>query len=76
MADDVHWYHPGEPEQIPCAGEFEGREGVRKFFEAAMGNLENLGQEIERCITRDNQVALIGQESYRVRSTGKKYFTR
>ena len=76
MAADVRWLHPGEPDQFPYAGEFVGREGVRQFFEAALDNLENLGQEIESCFTQGDQVALIGQETYRVRATGKQYFTR
>lgn len=76
MDDDVRWWHPGEPDQFPLAGEFIGREGVRQFFDAAISNLENLGQEIESCFTLGDQVALVGQETYRVRSTGKEYFTR
>lgn len=76
MSSKVRWWHPGNRAQIPFAGEFTGPEGVQQFFEIVMSNLENLGQEIDDCISRDNQVAVFGHESYRVKPTGKEYFTR
>jgi hypothetical protein len=76
MADNVRWIHPGDKNLIPFAGVFVSPDGVREFFNQAISSLENLGQKIDSCITQGNKTAVIGEESYRVVSTGKTYFTR
>jgi len=73
MSEDIVWLHPGDPEQIPFAGKFEGKAGVVQFFETAFARIEVLEQTIFSFEASGDKVLVVGYEHMRVKDTGKEY---
>jgi ketosteroid isomerase-like protein len=73
--DSVVWLVPG-PSIIPFAGRFEGKEGVRRFFRAAVDTLDVLDQKTIESFAEGDRVLVTGYEHMRVRATGKEFTTR
>jgi ketosteroid isomerase-like protein len=74
MADDVIWAHPVY-EEIPFARVFKGHDGVREFFEQAIGSLNVLDQQLYKLVSDGDTVVAIGSERMEVKATGLEYFT-
>jgi ketosteroid isomerase-like protein len=71
-SDDVTWHVP-EMENVPYAGNISGRENVVDFF-ARLGEAEeNLTMEPTEFIAQGNKVVVLGNFSWRVKSTNKEY---
>lgn len=73
MSEDMVWMHPGNPEQIPFAGKFEGKAGVQQFFETAFARIDVLEQKIFSIEASGDKVFVMGFEHMRVKDTGKDY---
>jgi ketosteroid isomerase-like protein len=73
--ESVVWVVPG-PSIIPFAGRFEGKEGVRRFFRAAVDSLDVLEQKTLETIADGDRVLVTGYERMRVRATGKEISSR
>jgi uncharacterized protein len=72
MDDKVVWSIPG-PASIPFAGRFEGKQGVRKFFDAAVATLDVGEQKVTGFIIQGSKVGALGYERMIVKATGKGY---
>lgn len=73
MSDDVIWMHPGNPGQIPFAGKFQGKAGVKQFFETAFEQINVLEQKIFSIEASGDKVFVVGYEHMRAKNTGKEY---
>ena len=73
MSEDIVWLHPGDPEQIPFAGKFEGKAGVVQFFETAFTRIDVLEQTIFSFEASGDKVLVVGYEHMQVKDTGKEY---
>jgi hypothetical protein len=69
VAPDVEWVFPG-PKQVPFAGTFRGPEQVAQLFALVGENLEFEQYEPREFIAQGDKVVVLGQDRYRVRSTG------
>lgn len=73
MSDDVTWLHPGNPGQIPFAGNFQGKAGVKRFFATVFEQIDVLEQNIYSIEASGDKVFVLGYEHMRVKNTGKEY---
>jgi ketosteroid isomerase-like protein len=73
MDEDIVWLHPAEGSGIPFAGRFEGRDGVRRFFEIADQSIEVLDQQVHDLVASGDKVVALGYEHMRVRDNGREY---
>ena len=73
MSETIVWTHPGNPNQIPFAGKFEGKAGVSRFFEIAFEQIDVLEQNIKSLIDGGDKVIVLGYEHMRVKNTGREY---
>jgi len=73
MSENIVWLHPGNPEQIPFAGKFEGEAGVQRFFDTAFAQIDVLEQKIYSFEGSGDKVLVVGFEHMRVKNTGKEY---
>ncbi len=71
-SDDVSWQVP-EMENVPYAGKLNGRESVIDFFARLDETEENLTFETTEFIAQGDKVVVLGNFSWRVKSTDKKY---
>ncbi len=70
VSDDTVWVYHGT--QVIPKGRYEGKEGVRKFFQGIMQGSEILQFEPREFIVEGNKVAVLGHEHQRVRRSGKE----
>lgn len=71
LADDVQWTTPGPSNIMPFAGKRRGREEVANFFKALSDAEDVLEFEPKEFIAQGDKVAVVGNYSGRVKSTGK-----
>ena len=71
----IRFTHHGPREQIPFAGEWQGLDGVGQFFETFGGAVEPVFVNVKGIVASGDQVVVLINESYKVRSTGKEYVT-
>jgi ketosteroid isomerase-like protein len=70
LAADVQWQLP-EMENVPFAGQWQGREGVRQFF-GIVDNVQDIVEfELKEFIAQGDRVVVLGYFSMRIKSTGK-----
>ena len=70
LHDEVSWTTPGPPE-LPTAGNRTGHGGVQEFFGSLTAVVEILRFEPKEFIAQGNFVIVIGDDTARVRATGK-----
>lgn len=70
VSSDTVWLYHGT--QIIPKGVFEGKEGVRKFFNNILNNTEMIRFEPQQYIVEDNMVVVLGEEHQRVKKSGKE----
>lgn len=70
VSDDTLWNYHGT--QIIPKGTFEGKEGVRKFFNNVLDNTEILAFEPEQYIVEENMVVVLGWEHQKVKRSGRE----
>jgi uncharacterized protein len=71
-ADEIEWQGV-ESELIPFAGVYRGREQVSRFFSELAQAQDVMMFEPQTFIAEDDKVAVTGQSSWRVKSTGQTY---
>ena len=70
LALDVQWQLP-EMENVPFAGQWQGREQVGQFF-SILDNVQDIVEfEPEEFIAQGDRVVVLGHFSMRIKSTGR-----
>lgn len=70
LAEDVEWSSGGPPE-IPYAGTYCGREAVARFLATLDAELDYERWEPKEFIAEGDIVAVVGEERWRAKRTGK-----
>lgn len=71
VTDDVEWVSPGPPEPGPEPNRFYGRDGVARFFEAVLNDLEFDEFQPQEYVMQGDKVVALGRYSFRVKDTGE-----
>jgi ketosteroid isomerase-like protein len=74
LTDDVIFEGP-ESSDLPYAGTFRGKSGVKEFF-TGMGQIEVSSFEPQEYLNVGNNVVVIGRWAGKVRKTGKSFQSR
>jgi hypothetical protein len=61
------------PETIPYAGEYQGRDAARRFFETVLSSVDIHRFEPEQFLADGNMVTVTGQLHLTARSTGRSF---
>jgi ketosteroid isomerase-like protein len=70
LAEEVEWSSGGPPE-IPYAGTYRGRGEVARFLAALDAELDYEQWEPQEFIAQGDTVAVVGEERWRAKRTGK-----
>lgn len=70
VTDDTVWIYHGT--QIIPKGTYEGREGVRNFFNNILNGTEVIRFVPEQFIVEGNMVVVLGHEHQRVKKSGRE----
>ena len=71
-SDDISWETP-QVENVPIGGKISGREAVADFFSRLADHQENLVFDLTDFIAQGDKVVVLGNFTWRVKSTNKKY---
>jgi ketosteroid isomerase-like protein len=69
--ENVEWFSPG-PADLPTSGRRRGRREVADFFKALDEVFEYERFEPKKFIAHGDDVVVLGEETFRVRATGKQ----
>ena len=72
MADDVEWHQAG-PSALPTAGDWHGRERVRRFFAVVAESFEFDQFEPREYIGQGDRVVVLGYYRGRAKATGRHF---
>lgn len=75
MSDNIVWYEPGDPDNIPFSGVFTGKQGVLKMFGIEAELLTITSFEPKVFLENDTTVVVLGSDSAIVKKTQKSYAT-
>lgn len=70
VSNDTVWVYHGT--QIIPKGTFEGKEGVRTFFNNILNGTEIIAFEPQQYIVEENTVVVLGQEHQKVKRSGRE----
>jgi len=70
VSNDTVWVYHGT--QIIPKGTFEGKEGVRTFFNNILNSTEIIVFEPQQYIVEENTVVVLGQEHQKVKRSGRE----
>ena len=70
LDDGVTWVTPG-PDDLPVAGARKGHDGVQQFFQALSGLVDIVRFEPKEFIAQGDRVVVIGDDTSRVKATGR-----
>jgi ketosteroid isomerase-like protein len=70
LAEDVQWQLP-EMENVPFAGTWQGRAGVRQFFDTVFSVQDVVAFEPEEFIAEGDKVVVLGHFIMRIKATGR-----
>jgi uncharacterized protein len=70
LADDVRFVSHLDP-VVPWAGEFRGKDGVGRFFQALGGSVEVSDHPVTSLVADGDTVVAMGDVTFRVRETGR-----
>ena len=73
LADDIDWWTPGTPEQIPYAGRLRGRGEVGGFFTRLAESEDITHFEPQEFIAQGDKVVVTGNYKGRTRPAGRDY---
>ena len=73
LTDDIDWWTPGTPEEIPYAGRLSGRAAVGGFFERLAASEEIAHFEPREFIAQGDKVVVTGNYRGRTRAAGREY---
>jgi len=72
LAEDVQWQLP-EMVNVPFAGSWHGREGVRQFFSKTFELQDVVEFEPDEYIAQDDRVVVLGRFTMRIKATGRDF---
>lgn len=75
LAEDVVWTIP-EMENVPFAGTWEGRDGVKRFFETVAEVQDVVEFVPERFVAQGDTVVALGRFTMRIKATGSEVSSR
>ena len=70
LTDDVRWFEVGPQDVIPTAGTRKGREQVGEFFRTLEASEDVQSFRPQHFVAQADMVAVLGELTSRVRSTG------
>ena len=70
--NDVVWSSAENPD-VPIAGTFKGREGVKNFFGEVSGNVDYSNFEPKEFFSDKDAVVVLGHHTGQVKKTGKTF---
>ena len=73
LTDDIDWWTPGTPGQIPYAGRLSGRAAVGGFFEKLAATEEFTHFEPQEFIAQGEKVVVTGRYRGRTKPAGRDY---
>jgi ketosteroid isomerase-like protein len=73
MADDIEWVDPGDPDDDPNAGTFEGKEAVLGWFGGVASTLDYTTFEPREFIAQNDKVVSLVYSEATVRNTGRAF---
>lgn len=73
LADNIEWWHAGDPSVVRYAGTFHGKDGVVQFFQTLGADTEFTGFEVSNYRTDGNKVICDGNVACIARPTGRAY---
>lgn len=73
LSDDVDWFTPGTPEQIPYAGRLRGPEAVGGFFGRLAESEEITHFEPQEFVAQGDKVVVTGNYRGRTRPAGRDF---
>ena len=71
MADDIEWVNPGDPDDDPNAGTFNGKEAVLGWFGGLGSSLDFTTFEPREFIAQNDKVVSLVYAEATVRKTGR-----
>jgi uncharacterized protein len=72
FAEDVQWQLP-EMENVPFAGTWRGREGIRQFFSKVFELQDVVEFKPQEYIAQGDKVAVLGRFLMRIKATGRDF---
>lgn len=72
--DDVEWSSP-EAEFVPFSGKFHGKQGVADFFSRFGQSMQTVRFEPREFIAEGDKVVVLGEGSWQVTPTGRRFDT-
>ncbi len=69
MADDVEWAIPGT--DLPTSGNYRGVDGVAKFFQTLVADVEILDFQPREFVADGERVVVVGWERVKIKSTNR-----
>jgi ketosteroid isomerase-like protein len=73
LTEDVDWWAPGSPEQLPQAGRLSGRAAVGGFFERLSASEDITHFEPREFIAQGDKVVVTGNYKGRTKPAGRDY---
>lgn len=73
VAEDCSPFRETRAPELPYAGEFKGRAGAEKFFDAMLGALEPNRLDVDLWVCEGEDVVAIGSWGGKARATGKSW---
>jgi ketosteroid isomerase-like protein len=73
MADDIEWVNPGDPDDDPNAGTFEGKEAGLGWFGGLASTLDYTTFEPREFIAQNDKVVSLVYAEATVRDTGRAF---
>lgn len=73
VAEDCSPFRETRTPELPYAGEFKGRAGAEKFFNAMLGALEPNRLDVDLWVCEGEDVVAIGSWGGKARATGKSW---
>ena len=72
LSVDIDWFVAG-PREMPYAGHWTGRSGVRQYLKAAQATAEVRSFEPLEWLAGNGHVTVLGREHMRARTTGREW---
>jgi hypothetical protein len=73
MADDIEWVNPGDPDDIPTAGTFKGKEAVLGWFRSLASTVDFTTFEPREFIAQNDKVVSLVYAEATARDTGRAF---
>lgn len=72
LSEDIDWFLPGPPEIVPVLGRRRGRQQVAEFFRSLAEHQDIEEFEAREFIAQGDKVVVLGNQRWRVKSTGRR----